>query len=78
MDEADALLLDQGTVPVARVDDHHARPVKLEMPLDQGKGSLADRAEADHDDGAVDPGVDGPLGHRVLLGLRNRGGFAGS
>src|SRR5215831_20650777 len=33
------------------------------MPLDQGQGALADRAEADHHDGAIDAGVYGPIGH---------------
>ena len=31
--------------------------------LDEGQRSLADRTEADHDDGPVDSGMKGPIGH---------------
>ena len=41
-----------------RIDDDEARLVIIEMPLDQGQGAFADRAEADHDNGAGDLGVD--------------------
>jgi len=35
-----------------RIDDDEARLVILEMTFDQRQGAFADRAEADHDDGA--------------------------
>ena len=37
------------------------------MALDQRQGAVADRAEADHHDGAVEAGVNGVVGHRSLL-----------
>ena len=49
-------------VRLSRLDDGQLVLVELEMTLDQGQGSLPDGAETDHDDGAVDAGVDG-VGH---------------
>ncbi len=70
LDEADAPLVQQLAVLVLGVDHHEAGLVVLEMPLDQRQRALADRAEADHHDGAVDAGVDGVVGHRLLLQLK--------
>src|ERR1700727_892385 len=43
---------------IMRVDDDETRFVIIEMPFDQRQGAFADRAEADHDDGAGNFGVD--------------------
>ena len=51
LDEAHAVLLGELAV-LMRIDDDEARLVIVEMPLDQRQGAFADRAEADHDDGA--------------------------
>src|SRR5688500_6156418 len=50
-----------------RIDDHEAALVILERTVDERQGALADRAEADHDNGAADATVNGPSGHRVCL-----------
>jgi hypothetical protein len=51
LDEAHAVLLRKLAV-LMRIDDDKARLVVVEMPFDQGQRALADRAEADHDNGA--------------------------
>ena len=53
--------------------------VEGEMALDQRQRAAADRAEADHHDGAVDAAVDGVVGHEQSLlaacaGTRNATG----
>ena len=63
VDEADAALVQHAAVFVLGVDDHEALLVVGEMALDQRQGAFADRAEADHDDGPGDAGVNGPSGH---------------
>ncbi len=63
MDEADAALVEQLAVLVLRVDDHEAALVVAEMAFDQRQRAFADRAEADHHDGPVDTGVNGPISH---------------
>src|SRR5580704_15679580 len=55
-----------------RIDDDEARLVVVEMPFDQGQRAFADRAEADHDNGAGNPGVDGVIGRAHRWGLRTR------
>ena len=72
MDEADAALVQQLAVLVLGVDDDEARLVVGEMALDQRQRALADRAEADHHDRAVDAGMHGPLGHRASPGAGRR------
>jgi hypothetical protein len=54
-------------VLLLRVDDHEAALVVFEMAFDERQGALADRSEADHDDGAGDAAMDGPSGHLVWL-----------
>ncbi len=63
LDEADAALVEKTPVLVGGIDHHEAALVILEMPLDQGQRPLADRAEADHRDGAGDAAVHRPIGH---------------
>jgi len=63
MDEADTALVQDLAVLVLGVDDHEPALVIGEMALDQRQGAFADRAEADHHDGPVDTGVNGPSGH---------------
>ena len=46
-----------------RVDDDEAPFVIFEVALDQRQRSLADRAEADHDDGSVETGKQGQVFH---------------
>ena len=53
VDEADAALVQQFAVLVLGVDDHEAGFVIVEMPLDQRQRAFADRAEADHHNGAA-------------------------
>src|ERR1700758_2758184 len=55
-----------------RIDDHEARFVVVEVTFDQGQRAFADRAEADHDNGAGNLGVDGEIGRAHQWGLRNR------
>ena len=57
LDEAHAVLLGEFAV-LMRIDDDEARFVIVEMPLDQRQGAFADRAEADHDNGAGNFRVD--------------------
>ena len=53
-----------------RIDDHEARFVIVEMPFDQRQGAFADRAEADHDNGAGNFRVDLLIGRAHEDGLR--------
>jgi hypothetical protein len=74
-DEAHAVLLGEFAV-LMRIDDHEARFVVGEMPLDQGQGAFADRAEADHDDGAGNFRVDLRGGaHQLSPGEQPNGGI---
>ena len=57
LDEAHAVLFGEFAV-LMRIDDDEARRVIVEMPLDQRQRAFADRAEADHDDGAGNFRVD--------------------
>ena len=52
-----------------RIDDDKARFVVIEMPFDQGQGAFADRAEADHDNGAGNFRMDlrGGRAHEICL-----------
>ena len=61
LDEADAARIQEFLVLLLRVDDHEAALVIFEVPLDQRQRRLADRAEADHHDGAADAAVDGQV-----------------
>jgi hypothetical protein len=61
LDEAHAVLGGDLAVLV-RIDDDEARFVIVEMPLDQRQRAFADRAEADHDNGAGNLGVDRLIG----------------
>ena len=63
VDEFDAALIEQSAVLVLGVDDHETGLVVIEMTLDQRQRAFADRAEADHHDGAGDRGVNGPVRH---------------
>ena len=63
LDESDTAFLRKLPISVAGIDDDEALAVEVEMPLDQGQDSLADRPEADHHDGAGDLRVNGPGGH---------------
>jgi hypothetical protein len=47
---------------VIGLDHRQLLRVEFEMPLDQRERALADRAEADDDDRAVDPAVNGVIG----------------
>ena len=76
VDEADAVLVEEGAVAVARVDDHEARLVVGEVALDERQRPPADRAEADHHDRSVDLSVDGPGGHGC--GLLDERGASGA
>ena len=64
LDEADVPLVAEPAVAVARIDHHEARRIEFEMALDERQHAPADRAEADHHQGAVDPAVNGPVRHR--------------
>ncbi len=71
--EAHAVLLRELAV-LMRIDDDKALLVIIEMPLDQGQGALADRAEADHDNGAGNFRVDWRGGAHLLWSLRKSAG----
>ncbi len=66
LQEARAVALGDRLVPVVRVDDGDARLVHPDMALDEGQGAPADRAEADHHDGAVNPAVHRPFSHDLV------------
>ena len=70
VDEPHAARVQDLAVAVVGIDHHHAGLVIGEMAFDQGQGALADRAEADHHDGAVDGGMHGPIGHSGRLRTR--------
>jgi hypothetical protein len=57
VDEANLPLVEELAVAVVGRNDDELLAVERDMALDQRQGSLADRAEADHDDGAVETGV---------------------
>ena len=61
LDKADAAFVEQLAVGVAWIDDDHPRLVELEVTLEERQRAPADRAEADHDDGAGDFAVDRPF-----------------
>ena len=65
MDEADSAVVEELAVGIVGIDDHEALGIEFEVALDQGQRSLADRSEADHDDGAFDAPVSRPMGHGV-------------
>ena len=71
MDELDALVVEDLAVLVLWVDDYETGFVIIEMALDQRQRAFADRAEADHDNGAGDRGVNGPIGHSLSLQQSN-------
>ena len=74
MQEADAALVDQLAVLVVGRDHRHAALVEPDMALEQRQRTLADRAETNQDDGPVETGVNGPIGHTAasLNGARSR------
>src|SRR5690606_34861474 len=61
LDETDAAFVQQLAIRVDRIDHHHAGFIETEMALYEGQGSTADRAEADHHDGAGDRSMNSPL-----------------
>ena len=63
VDETDAALVEELAILVLGIDDHEARFVIFEMPLDQRQRAFADRAKADHHNGAGDTSMNGPCGH---------------
>ncbi len=60
VNEAELALVEQPAVAVVRCDDDELRPVERDVPFDQRQSALADRAEADHHDRAVETGVQRP------------------
>src|SRR5207248_4649767 len=58
MNESDLPLVEQAPVAVVGRDHHKPRAVERDMPLDQGQGAFADRAEADHDDRSFEAGME--------------------
>jgi hypothetical protein len=72
MDEADTAVVQELAVLILGIDDHKTGFVIVEMTLDQRQRAFADRAEADHDNGSADAGVDRPIGH--LRSLRSNKG----
>jgi hypothetical protein len=58
LDETHAVLPGEFAV-LMRIDDDETRLVIGKMPLDQRQRAFADRAEADHDNGAGNFRVDG-------------------
>src|SRR5262245_49039699 len=58
MNEPDLALVEAATLAVVRRDDDELRAVEGDMPFDQRQGALADRAEADHHDRAVETGME--------------------
>jgi len=73
LDVADAVLGEQGSFVVARVDDDHPALVELEVAFDQRQGAAADGAEADHHDRARDFCMNRIvlLAHSTLLQMRS-------
>ena len=56
MQEYDLALVEQRPVTVIGRDDGEFGAVERDVPLEQRQGALADRAEAEHHDGAVEAG----------------------
>ncbi len=56
MPEADLTFVEQAAVGVIGRDDDEFLAIKGKVPLDQRQGAFADRAEANHDDWAVETG----------------------
>ena len=56
MQESDLAHVKQLAIGVIRRDDDKFFMIECEMALDQRQGAFADRAEADHHDGAVETG----------------------
>jgi hypothetical protein len=63
VDEADAAAIEDLAVGIVGIDDHEPGRIVGKMPLDQRQRAFADRAETDHHNGAIDAGVNGPIGH---------------
>jgi len=55
-------LVQELAVGIHRVEGDELRPVERDVALQQGQEAAADRAEADHDDRAVEPGMNGVIG----------------
>ena len=70
--EPDAALVEERPVLVVGCDDGEPRLVEADVAFEQRQRASADRAEADHHDGAVETGVDGSIGHEAasLCGAR--------
>ena len=64
--EPDPALVEQRPVLVVGCDDGKPRLVEADVAFEQRQGAPADRAEADHHDGAVETGVDRSIGHRAV------------
>ena len=77
MDECDAAFVEQLAIGAVGIDDDEMLLVVVEMALDQRQRSLADRAEADHHDRAVDAPVPWPMRHGSKLLLWGMFGEAG-
>src|SRR5439155_15247636 len=71
-DEAHAMLIGELAI-LMRVDDDEARLVIVKVAFDQGQRAFADRAEADHDNGAGNFRMDlrGGANRRVSGGIRS-------
>ncbi len=63
LDEAHPMLLRERAIGIVGIDDDHALLVEREVAFDQRQGSLADGAEADHHDRAIDAAMHGPVSH---------------
>jgi hypothetical protein len=72
--EAHALELAQAPARVVRVDHHHLVAGRPDVAQDQRQGALADRAEADDDDGPVVVDLGGKQAHdyRSPVGVGRR------
>ena len=67
LDELELALVEQPAVGVDRVDADELRAVERDVPLQQRQEAAADRAEADHHNGAVETGMNRPVGHASQL-----------
>ena len=67
LDELELALVQQPAVGVDRVDHHELGAVELDVPLEQRQSAAADRAKADHNDRAIEAGMNGEIRHRSLL-----------
>src|SRR5207244_8652042 len=73
LDEGESRFFGKICVAVVGVDDSDTLPVAIEVPENERQSPAADRAEADHHDGAIPGGIDRPIGHgRTLLPKKNR------